>query len=464
MAIQIQSAHAATKSEHGDVGMPLDVLNNEILLEQVLKGAFNCVNKELHDNTDIDDSLSGTTGIAVIVQGDAVHVGNVGDSRAIIASFDHKAHRLRFFPLSNDQTPFRKDERARLRKCGAKILSVDQIDEDQPEHDMWGEDGFESEDPPRVWDSTLEAPGCGFTRSLGDAEGEKVGVCSDPEVLSWKLTPDDKYIIIGSDGVFEFLSSNVVIDMTNKVINKTKDPAEAVRHIISEAFRLWVAHDDRTDDITMILLSLDHYKVKNSASIADAQQQRQKDASSEVVNKRMKAILPAEKVMEMKSYWKNNASNEKYDFKKYEVKKDPEETLLLAYFISISLLFSAFNSQQQMNLCRVARKESVPAKKMIFAVDYEVDYLYIVQEGEFAVFQLDDNGIEHRITTLTSAGAVFGDISMLYGYTSAVKVVAMTSGVVWTVSRKAFRAIVSGNKQGTLSDKDLNQICQLLSN
>ena len=35
---------------------------------------------------------------------------------------------------------------------------------------------------PRVWDESLERPGCAFTRSLGDSVAEACGVCAEPEV------------------------------------------------------------------------------------------------------------------------------------------------------------------------------------------------------------------------------------------------------------------------------------------
>ena len=36
---------------------------------------------------------------------------------------------------------------------------------------------------PRVWDESLERPGCAFTRSLGDSVAEECGVCAEPEVF-----------------------------------------------------------------------------------------------------------------------------------------------------------------------------------------------------------------------------------------------------------------------------------------
>lgn len=81
--------------------------------EDVYTKAFVKANKAMH-RSNIDDTLSGTTGITIIIKGDILMVANVGDSRAIIATeVDGK---LRYAPLSNDQTPFRKDERERLKK------------------------------------------------------------------------------------------------------------------------------------------------------------------------------------------------------------------------------------------------------------------------------------------------------------------------------------------------------------
>jgi serine/threonine protein phosphatase PrpC len=77
--------------------------------------AFVDTDKAMHANQNIDDSLSGTTGVTILQKGDRLMVANVGDSRAIIASMVDG--RLVYSPLSNDQTPYRKDERERLKKA-----------------------------------------------------------------------------------------------------------------------------------------------------------------------------------------------------------------------------------------------------------------------------------------------------------------------------------------------------------
>lgn len=50
----------------------------------------------------------------------------MGDSRAIIIK--DEGGQLVPKPLSTDQTPYRRDERARVRKCGARVLNMDQLE------------------------------------------------------------------------------------------------------------------------------------------------------------------------------------------------------------------------------------------------------------------------------------------------------------------------------------------------
>lgn len=158
------------------------------------------------------------------------------------------------FPLSNDQTPFRKDERDRVKKLGARIMTCGQVEGNAIMHENWNEsDGNnlnDSADPPRVWDKSLERPGCAFTRSLGDQIAELVGVVATPEVYTRKITPNDRYIVIESDGVSEFLTNDAVLDI---ILNSPEDLIASAKAVVDESYRRWLQHDERTDDITLIL-------------------------------------------------------------------------------------------------------------------------------------------------------------------------------------------------------------------
>lgn len=61
---------------------------------------------QLHRNRNVDDALSGTTAVALYLEGRDMWVANVGDSRAIVVQ-EHEGN-LVARPLSSDQTPYRK--------------------------------------------------------------------------------------------------------------------------------------------------------------------------------------------------------------------------------------------------------------------------------------------------------------------------------------------------------------------
>lgn len=76
---------------------------NSSFLEAYSK-SFEDANAKLHQSR-IDDSLSGTTAICMFLDGETIHVANVGDSRAVIATMSDG--KLIAQPLSVDQTPYR---------------------------------------------------------------------------------------------------------------------------------------------------------------------------------------------------------------------------------------------------------------------------------------------------------------------------------------------------------------------
>ncbi|KAL3626187.1 hypothetical protein CASFOL_029736 [Castilleja foliolosa] len=213
--------------------------------------AFLATNDELHSNSDIDDSMSGTTAITGLVIGDKLYVANVGDSRAVLAVKEED--RVVARDLSIDQTPFRKDECERVKACGARVLSVDQVEGiKDPRIQSWGDEETDGNDPPRLWVQDGMYPGTAFTRSVGDSMAEKIGVVADPEVSTVQLTGDNPFFVVASDGVFEFLSSQTVVDM----VNKYADPRDACSAIANESYKLWLEHENRTDDITIIIVHI----------------------------------------------------------------------------------------------------------------------------------------------------------------------------------------------------------------
>lgn len=184
-------------------------------------------------------------------------------------------------PLTKDQTPYRQDERERVKKAGAVVCTIDQLEGTEPMHESWcglhDNDVDLSGDPPRVWEEGKEYPGCAFTRSLGDYIADNCGVIAEPEMLTTDLTSNDEYMIIASDGVFEFLPNQMVVD----ICVASRDPLEACDNIVKASYEHWLKHESRTDDITVIVLFLNCEKEAAFSEIGTTAELVGKETSSD---------------------------------------------------------------------------------------------------------------------------------------------------------------------------------------
>ncbi|CAL9037525.1 probable protein phosphatase 2C 35 [Musa acuminata AAA Group] len=212
--------------------------------------AFAATNLALHDS-EIDDSMSGTTAITVLVRGDTLFVANVGDSRAVAGVWDWD--RVVAEDLSSDHTPLRKDECERVSLCGARVLTMNQLEsEGDEESDGGGDEESDDGDPPRLWVQNGMYPGTMFTRSVGDLVAESIGVVAVPEIKVVKITDNHSFFVIASDGVFQFLSSQAVVDMVSSFV----DPRDACSKIVAESYKVWLEREGRTDDTTIIIVRI----------------------------------------------------------------------------------------------------------------------------------------------------------------------------------------------------------------
>ena len=161
--------------------------------EEFIAYAFENAEEKLQASG-IDYSNSGTCCISVFIQRNKAWVANVGDSRCVMGRVTAKEKSA--IDLSNDHKPTRPDERARILKAGGKV-------------ERFAQDGVPV-GPYRVW-ADEEGPGIAMTRSMGDLMSKKIGLISLPEIEVIELTPSDKFIVIGSDGLWDVMGSTEVV-------------------------------------------------------------------------------------------------------------------------------------------------------------------------------------------------------------------------------------------------------------
>mmetsp|Transcript_9508 Transcript_9508/g.18397 ORF Transcript_9508/g.18397 Transcript_9508/m.18397 type:complete len:453 (-) Transcript_9508:1638-2996(-) len=207
-----------------------------IELENSFKSAYIAVNTQLRK--DIDVVFSGTTAATCLIRDRDVFCANVGDSRVLIGR--QIGNSWEAIPLSIDHKPDDPLERARILKHGGRVEPI--MNEDR---------SFVG--PARVWLKTENVPGLAMSRSLGDVVAARVGVSATPDVKAHRLTKDDKFLLLGTDGLFEFMTNESIVELVSPFV-ATKDAEGACECLVKEATHRWIDLGPIVDDITVVLV------------------------------------------------------------------------------------------------------------------------------------------------------------------------------------------------------------------
>eukprot|EP01039_Chlorochromonas_danica_P011259 gene11259-12558_t len=483
--------------------IPVGSMNSKTI-KQALNVSHYLTNEAMHTDKRFDDSLSGTTAISMFIRGKTLYVSNVGDSRAIVVAQGEDG-RLIAYPMSSDQTPYRKDERERVKKFGARVLSMDQIEGLEPVHENWGdlnlgEDIDEGGDPPRVWSPNGDYPGTAFTRSLGDLLAEECGVIPEPEILEREIKPNDRFIVIASDGVFEFLTNQMVADM----LARYEDPLEACKAVVAASYELWLQYEVRTDDITIIAIYINDVRKSASFDLSSSfytDGVNTKPSNGAVVASNTNPVTPATSLVRINvpdnqqtpplssdsrpvrrvisrekrkhliqlKQDQDDGSEEltDADIAALTIPKTPEEEEILFSVMRSNFLFQHLNANQRNAVVSVMKALPVKAGEWIIKQGDAGDRFYVIESGRFEVRVKPMQSSSDKITSVVSdlsmsdeekeriGGAVvhvyesgvdqhpgFGELSLMYGKPRAASVIALADGKLWSLDRKVFRGVV----------------------
>ena len=207
---------------------------------------------------------SGAVAVAVILRRGRLTMAWAGDCRAIMGTRDEAAGgALTCVELTKDhKLEDQGTEQHRIEATGAFIRPT-------------VEEPYYS--PARVFaDRTnpKQGPGLTMSRSLGDCDADPCGIIPTPEVAFRQITPGkDAFIVLASDGLWEFISNDDVINIVGTFLEQGKDAIDATRFLIAKAAMAWrVEEGDYRDDITCIVLYLHDLppSLASSGAIASA--------------------------------------------------------------------------------------------------------------------------------------------------------------------------------------------------
>ena len=161
-----------------------------------LSASFEAANGRLIEHCSVagvDCELSGTTATVVLLQERTLSIAHVGDSRAVLGVRSQTRHTVQ--ALTRDHKPETIQERTRIQNSGGEVKRLP------------GDVAY------RVFVKNQEEPGLSVSRALGDTVAGSVGVVATPEVSQLKLDESAEYLILCSDGVWEFISNQEVLQL-----------------------------------------------------------------------------------------------------------------------------------------------------------------------------------------------------------------------------------------------------------
>lgn len=246
-------------------------------IAQAMREVFVKVDRGLLNEAEIEPMYAGTTACAVLLRNNKLYISNCGDSRAVLASRcsdndNNHSNNTNNDNDSNDETENNSTTNNILNNLTITPLSIDQNPNSPGEQERILSAGGYVSPPPepglssRVWlDPSHTQIGLAMARSIGDHAVKGVGVIADPVVNIHEVDGErDEFMIIATDGVWEFISSEDAVEIVAKHLYGddgrsagSNGASVACEALIKAASEQWHKHEgDYRDDITAMVIRL----------------------------------------------------------------------------------------------------------------------------------------------------------------------------------------------------------------
>ena len=218
-------------------------------INKIFNNTFLKTNIQLQNNLNIDTNFSGSTCSCIFFPNtNLIYSINVGDSRSIlIKKVKNSLNDFECEELTSDHKLNIESEKNRILKYGGLIHPFKEGDE------YYG--------PDRIWIKNKTYPGIAMSRSFGDTIAQTVGLICEPDVKSFNLKNEDKIIIIASDGLYQYLNNEDIVEIIKDFYKERiiidKNEEKLLEILYETAKSKWEENDDCIDDITIILIFLE---------------------------------------------------------------------------------------------------------------------------------------------------------------------------------------------------------------
>jgi serine/threonine protein phosphatase PrpC len=216
---------------------------NKIFLERnqkIIRESIKELDTELTTTKiDFDIMHSGSTSVLLFLVDETLICSNIGDSQCYLFNCSNE-DLWTFESLAKIHKPSNEEEKKRIIESGGEV------------HPYFDEDGI-YDGPDRVYAKNQNYPGLSLSRSIGDLDGKDIGVISDPDIIVKKIDDNSKFIVLGSDGLFDVIKPYDISRIVRSHFNKG-DIDGACKRLLNKAIQMWKKNNEERDDITIIII------------------------------------------------------------------------------------------------------------------------------------------------------------------------------------------------------------------
>lgn len=270
-------------------------------------------------------------------------------------------------------------------------------------------------------------------------------------------------MVIASDGVFEFLTSQAVVDM----VAQYEDPLEACQKVVAESYRLWLTYELRTDDITIICVKFS-FKADASAPKAAARQASKKNMEAQGLRPMRRGMSKEKRRAQMRKDMAQLVKEEDLAYRvgDHVIHKTPEQRRVLEKITNGNWLFRQLTQAQKEDIFAVMERIDVRKGDVVIRQGDPGDKFYIVESGNYQVtvrseedaskesivhtyLQKQDGGPDAGAGSSNSPRgpsndtqhASFGELALMHNSPRSSSITALSNGVLWAIDCRAFRRV-----------------------
>eukprot|EP00667_Euglena_gracilis_P011400 EG_transcript_11637 len=195
--------------------------------EEAIVNGFLGIDQDMLNDPNVRKESSGCTAVVALVTPTHIYCGNAGDSRCVLAS-DGRA-----VPLSTDHKPTNETELRRIQKAGS-FVSCGRVNGNLALSRAIGDFDFKQ------------------NKGLPPAQQ---AITAKPDVVVHEIQPQDEFLILACDGVWDVMSNEQVVSVVQKEAQAGVDLATICEKIFDQCLAP-AAPGLGCDNMTMVIAQL----------------------------------------------------------------------------------------------------------------------------------------------------------------------------------------------------------------